>query len=68
MPEDPKLQKAVKARQAVIEAFPGSTSAAAFQRIAAQIESWPMPAVTGDLQFFIERLIDTDPSDEVSAL
>jgi len=68
VPEDPKLQKAVKARQAVIEAFPGSTSAAAFQRIAAQIESWPMPAVTGDLQFFIERLIDTDPSDEISAL
>jgi hypothetical protein len=44
----------------VVEAFPGSRSAEAFHRLAAQIIGrWPMPrTASGYLQFFIERLIN----------
>jgi flagellar biosynthesis protein FlhG len=60
IPEDPQLRKAVQAQRAVVEAFPGSRSAEAFHRLAAQIIGrWPMPrTASGYLQFFIERLID----------
>nr|MDQ2695458.1 hypothetical protein [Pseudomonadota bacterium] len=59
VPEDPQLRKAVQARQAVVELFPGSRSALAFERIAAQVERWPLPpGASGHLQFFIERLVN----------
>lgn len=62
IPEDPQLRKAVQAQRAVVEAFPGSRSAEAFHRLAAQIIGrWPMPrTASGYLQFFIERLINPD--------
>ena len=62
IPEDPQLRKAVQAQRAVVEAFPGSRSAEAFHRLAAQvIGRWPMPrTASGYLQFFIERLINPD--------
>jgi len=66
IPEDPQLHRAVQTQRAVIEAFPGSRSAAAFLRLAAQVERWPMPrTASGHLQFFIERLINSDYQDEV---
>jgi flagellar biosynthesis protein FlhG len=59
IPEDPQLGKAVQSQRAVVEAFPGSRSAAAFQRLADQVERWPMPrTASGYLQFFIERLVN----------
>ena len=60
IPEDPQLRKAVQAQRAVVEAFPGSRSAEAFHRLAAQIVGrWPLPrGASGHLQFFIERLVD----------
>lgn len=59
IPEDPQLGRAVKMQQAVVEAFPGSRSAAAFQRLALEAERWPMPrGASGYLQFFIERLVN----------
>ena len=62
IPEDQQLRKAVQAQRAVVEAFPGSRSAEAFHRLAAQIIGrWPMPhTANGYLQFFIERLINPD--------
>ncbi|MDX1656076.1 MAG: MinD/ParA family protein [Candidatus Competibacteraceae bacterium] len=58
IPEDPQLRKAVQSQRAVVEAYPSSRSAVAFQRLAAQVETWPMPRQAGGhLQFFIERLI-----------
>lgn len=69
IPEDPQLRKAVQAQRAVVEAFPGSRSAEAFHRLAAQIIGrWPMPrTASGYLQFFIERLIDPAYSAEERA-
>jgi flagellar biosynthesis protein FlhG len=65
IPEDPQLYRAVQTQRAVIEAFPGSRSAIAFQRLAAQVERWPMPrTASGHLQFFIERLVNPDYQDE----
>lgn len=59
VPEDPQLRKAVQAQRSVVEAYPGSRSAEAFQQLAGHIAGqWPMPrAASGYLQFFIERLI-----------
>ncbi len=69
IPEDPQLRKAVQAQRAVVEAFPGSRSAEAFHRLAAQISGrWPMPrTASGYLQFFIERLINPSYSLEERA-
>lgn len=66
IPEDLQLRKAVQAQRAVVEAFPGSRSAEAFHRLAAQIIGrWPMPrTASGYLQFFIERLINPNYSIE----
>ncbi|MFZ1829839.1 MAG: MinD/ParA family protein [Candidatus Competibacteraceae bacterium] len=69
IPEDPQLRKAVQAQRAVVEVFPGSRSAEAFHRLAAQvIGRWPMPrTASGYLQFFIERLINPDYASEERA-
>lgn len=68
IPEDPQLVRAVQAQRAVVEAFPGSRSASAFQRLATQLEHWPMPrTANGYLQFFIERLVSMDYQDEARA-
>lgn len=67
IPEDPQLRKAVQAQQAVVEVFPGSRSALAFERIAAQVERWPLPSgASGHLQFFIERLVNPDCRQEAA--
>ncbi len=59
VPEDPQLRKAVQGQQAVVDAFPGSRSALAFQRLATHLDRWPPPRpANGHLQFFIERLIN----------
>ncbi|PWV63266.1 MinD/ParA family protein [Plasticicumulans acidivorans] len=58
VPEDPQLKRAVQMQQSVVEAFPGSRAAVAFQRLAETIERWPLPAgPSGHLQFFLERLL-----------
>ncbi|HRD48363.1 MAG: MinD/ParA family protein [Candidatus Competibacter sp.] len=69
IPEDAQLRKAVQAQRAVVDAFPGSRSAEAFHRLAAQmIGRWPMPrTASGYLQFFIERLINPAYSPEEKA-
>jgi flagellar biosynthesis protein FlhG len=66
IPEDPQLRKAVQTQRAVVEAYPASRSAVAFQRLAAQLDRWPVPCTaSGYLQFFIERLVNPGCHDEV---
>lgn len=66
IPEDPQLRKSVQTRRAVVEAYPASRSAVAFQRVATQVEHWPIPRTAhGYLQFFIERLVNPGCGDEV---
>jgi flagellar biosynthesis protein FlhG len=61
VPYDDMLKKAVKKREPVFAAYPRSKSAQAFRDLAAEINSWPFPqAPRGHMEFFIERLIQSD--------
>lgn len=66
IPEDPQLRKAVQGQRAVVEAYPASRSAVAFQRLAAQLDRSSVPCTaSGYLQFFIERLVNPGCHNEV---
>lgn len=58
IPEDEFLRKSIKKQRAVVEAFPRSRSAQAFQSLAEKANKWPLPRIAaGHLEFFVERLI-----------
>jgi len=58
IPYDESLRKAVKSQKPVVQAFPRSPSSQAFKNIAKKADNWPVPAgANGQLQFFVERLI-----------
>ncbi len=58
VPYDEQLRKAVKGQKPVVEAYPRSRVAQAFKNLAKKADNWPVPAnASGDLQFFVERLI-----------
>lgn len=58
IPLDPQLRKAVSRQRSVVEAFPTSESARAFEALARRVETWPTPAgPRGHLEFFIENLV-----------
>ncbi len=61
VPFDIYLRKAVKKQTAVTQAYPRSPSAQAFSMAAQKINKWPMPKrLGGHLEFFMERLINTN--------
>ena len=61
VPEDEFLRKSVKKQRAVVEAFPRSKSAQAFQGLAEKANKWPLPrSAGGHLEFFVERLVQTN--------
>ena len=65
VPYDEKLRKAVQHQRAVVDAFPHSPSALAFKRITKQIDKWAEnTSSSGQLKFFVERLIHTDTVQE----
>jgi len=58
IPYDEQLRKAVKSQKPVVEVYPRSRVAQAFKNLAKRADNWPVPTgVSGDLQFFVERLI-----------
>jgi flagellar biosynthesis protein FlhG len=58
IPYDEQLRKAVKSQKPVVEAYPRSRAAQAFKNLAKRADNWPVQTgVSGDLQFFVERLI-----------
>ncbi len=58
IPYDDNLRKAVKSQKPVVELFPRSRSAQAFKNLAKKTDGWPVSSgVNGQLQFFVERLI-----------
>ena len=58
VPFDDYLRRAVQQQTAVVEAFPGSQSAAAFKNLALKADKWSVPqGVRGHLEFFVERLV-----------
>lgn len=58
LPYDEHLRKAVKSQRPVVEAYPRSRVTQAFKNLAKKADNWPVSeGVSGDLQFFVERLI-----------
>jgi flagellar biosynthesis protein FlhG len=58
IPYDEQVKKAIKGKKPVVQAFPRSRSAQVFKNLAKKADNWPMQhGVSGDLQFFVERLI-----------
>lgn len=58
IPFDEYLRKAVQNRWAVVNAFPRSSSATAFIKLAATVDHWPVVQTSeGRLEFFFERLV-----------
>lgn len=62
IPMDEALRKAVQKQQSVVELYPTSQAAIAFNRLAETVDSWPIPAMpTGHLEFFVDRLVNERP-------
>ncbi|OQX47631.1 MAG: cobyrinic acid a,c-diamide synthase, partial [Candidatus Sedimenticola endophacoides] len=58
VPHDDMLRKAVKAQKPVVQAYPRSQIAQSFRSLARKADEWPLPVgISGNLQFFVERLI-----------
>ena len=62
IPEDEYLRRAVRAQRTVTDAYPASISAQAFRKFAAKSAAWPIPdGPRGNLEFFVERLVQPRP-------
>lgn len=60
IPYDSQLKAAVAQQQAVVNAYPRSSAALAFQKLATRVNRWPRPKqAAGHVEFFVERLIQT---------
>jgi flagellar biosynthesis protein FlhG len=58
VPEDPWLRRAVRAQQAVVQAYPSCSSARAFKELAARADNWPVNRESdGRPAFFLERVL-----------
>jgi len=63
IPEDEYLRRAIRAQRTVTDAYPASTSAQAFRKLALKTASWPIPdSPRGNLEFFVERLVQPRPA------
>jgi len=58
VPFDDELRSAVKKQRAVVELYPRSKAATAFNHLAKKVEFWPVQKQPrGHMEFFVERLI-----------
>lgn len=63
VPHDEHLQRGVQSQNPVVNSFPRSRSAIAFQKLAKKIHGWPEPKQPiGRVEFFIERLVSYSTS------
>lgn len=61
LPSDDYLRQAIRRQTTVVEAFPSSPSARAFQRLALAADGWAAPLqARGGVEFFMERLVRSD--------
>jgi flagellar biosynthesis protein FlhG len=68
VPNDDYLRQAIRAQATVVEAFPGSPSARAFQRLALAADGWTAPhQARGGVEFFLERLVGRESPRAVGA-
>ncbi len=54
---DESVKRAVRKQKAVIEAYPSSSAARAFMRLAEQVAGWPRQGDGSDAQSLVERLL-----------
>ncbi|QHS08710.1 MinD/ParA family protein [Sinimarinibacterium sp. NLF-5-8] len=58
VPHDEWLRRAVRRQRSVVDAYPSSPSARAYQEVSKRIIAWGTPSgARGNLEFFVERLI-----------
>ncbi len=58
IPFDENVRRAVQRQKAVVEAYPRTSASHAFGKLAATVDSWPIPAQSrGHLEFFVEQLV-----------
>lgn len=58
IPFDDQLRKAVQRQRSVVDAYPSSKAAHAFESLAERVDGWPLPDVpSGHMEFFVERLV-----------
>jgi len=68
IPSDDYLRQAIRRQATVVEAFPSSPSARAFQRLAQVADGWaPLAHARGGVEFFMERLVRPDRVPAVGA-
>jgi flagellar biosynthesis protein FlhG len=61
VPDDDYVKQAIRRQTTVVEAFPQSPSARAFQRLALAVDGWAHPKwARGGVEFFMERLVRSD--------
>lgn len=61
VPNDEYLRQSIRRQTTVVEAFPNSPSARAFQRLAVALDGWvPQAQARGGVEFFMERLVRSD--------
>ena len=62
IPEDEFLRRSIRAQRPVTQAYPASPAAQAFKKLAQRADTWPVPAgPRGNLEFFVERLVQRPP-------
>ncbi|MBV1959465.1 MAG: MinD/ParA family protein [Pseudomonadales bacterium] len=63
IPHDENLRKAIKRQRAVYQAYPKSNASIAFDKLANQVGSWPLPTKSkGYMEFFAEQLVMSQTS------
>lgn len=61
IPSDEFVRQAIRRQTTVVEAFPSSPAARAFQRLARIVDGWDAPTYArGGVEFFMERLVRSD--------
>ncbi len=69
VPYDDYLRKAVQKQRPVVDAYPRSKSAMAFKKLALKADNWPVTVTAGGhLEFFVERLIQTNQNYRMMSL
>lgn len=65
IPFDDRVWRAVQLQTPVITAFPNSMAASALKKLAQRADSWDMPtAARGNIEFFLERLLENRDEQE----
>ncbi len=67
IPIDDYVRKSVRRQLPVIQAYPRAPASRAIDKIVRKIERWPPPEnASGNLAFFVERLVGENKSDQVT--